>query len=136
MAALVAVVAVGVLAVMVATVVFLWSLQPDPIDVGPLEALVGGLEVLEAPSQHCPESADSCWGSVVVASGDGRAATIDQVTRNVEAAGYVVAQENQFGRWEARRDDVCLNLYEPGELLVYDAARFPADAMYLGLGNC
>lgn len=129
-------VAVGVLAAMVAVVVFFSSLQPEPVDVGPLEELTGGLEVLKEPAQHCPESADSCWGSVVVTSGEGQAATIDHVTRNVEDAGYAVEEENQLGRWEARRGEVCLSRYEPDELQVYDASQFPDDAMYLSVGSC
>ncbi|MFN7148189.1 MAG: hypothetical protein ACK4V6_01785 [Microthrixaceae bacterium] len=135
-AVLAVVIAVGVLTGMVAVVMFFRSLQPDPTDVGPLEELVGGLEVLEEPAQHCPESADSCWGSVVVTSGEGQAATIEQVTRNVQVVGYAVEEENVFGRWEARQGDVCLNLYEPGELRVYDAAGFPSDAMYLSIDTC
>jgi hypothetical protein len=121
---------------MVGVVVFFSSLQPDPIDVGPLEELVGDLEVLVEPAQHCPESADSCWGSVVVTSREGQAATVDQVTRNVEDAGYAVEEENVFGRWEARRGEDCLSLYQPEELRVYDAAGLPADAMYLSIGSC
>lgn len=123
----------GFLLLMVAAMVLIP--QPESIDVDPLEEVVGGLDVLKEPEQHCPESADACWGSVVVASGESRSATIDRATQNVMTAGYVPIAI-PLGRWTAQRGEMCLSLYEPAELLVYEAAEFPADAMYLGIHRC
>jgi hypothetical protein len=123
----------GFLLLMVAAMVLIP--QPESIDVDPLEEVVGGLDVLKEPEQHCPESADACWGSVVIASGESRNATIDLATQNVMTAGYVPIA-NPLGRWTAQRGEMCLSLYEPAELLVYEAAEFPADAMYIGIDRC
>jgi hypothetical protein len=109
--------------------------RPESIDVDPLEEVVGDLDVLKEPEQHCPESADACWGSVVVASGESRSATIDRATRNAVAAGYVRIGD-PAGPWAAERGEVCLQLYEPEKLQVYEAAEFPADAMYIGIKRC
>lgn len=109
--------------------------QPESIDTDPLEEVLGGLDLLKEPAQHCPESADACWGSVVVASGESRSATIDRATRNAVTAGYVQVA-SPLGRWTVQRGEMCLSLYEPAELLVYEAAEFPADAMYIGINRC
>jgi hypothetical protein len=108
---------------------------PESIDVDPHEEVVGGLEVLKEPAQHCPESADACWGSVVVASGGSRSATIDRVKQNAGTAGYVRIAD-PTGAWVAQRGEACLQLHEPEKLQVYEAAEFPADAMYIGIDRC
>jgi hypothetical protein len=58
------VVLAGFVLLMVAAMVLIP--QPESIDVDPLEEVVGGLDVLKEPEQHCPESADagSAAGSV------------------------------------------------------------------------
>jgi hypothetical protein len=71
----------------------------------------------------------------VVASGESRSATIERATRNAVAAGYARIGD-PAGPWAAKRGEACLRLYEPGELLVYGAAEFPADAMYIGINRC
>lgn len=109
--------------------------RPESIDVGPLEEVVGGLDVVKEPAQHCPESADSCWGSVVVASGESRSATTGRATQNAVTAGYARIGD-PAGPWAAKRGDVCLQLYEPEKLQVYEAAELPADAMYIGIDRC
>lgn len=127
------VVLAGFVLLMVAAMVLIP--QPASIDVDPLEEVVGDLDVLKDPAQHCPESADACWGSVVVASGESRSATIDRATQNAVTAGYVPIA-NPLGRWTAQRGEMCLSLYQPAELLVDEAAEFPADAMYIGIARC
>lgn len=109
--------------------------RPESVDVDPLDEVVGGLDVLKEPAQHCPESADACWGSVVVASGESRSATIDRATQNAVTAGFVRIGD-PAGPWAAKRGEVCLQLYEPEKLQVYEAAEFPADAMYIGINRC
>jgi hypothetical protein len=123
----------GFMLLMVAAMVLMP--RPESIDVDPLAEVVGGLDVVKEPAQHCPESADSCWGSVVVASGESRSTTTDRATQNAETAGYAQIA-NPLGRWTAQRGELCLRLYEPEELLVYEAAELPADAMYIGIDRC
>jgi hypothetical protein len=50
--------------------------------------------------------------------------------------GGLCPDRNPLGRWTAQRGEMCLSLYEPAELLVYEAAEFPADAMYIGINRC
>lgn len=109
--------------------------QPESIDVDPLDEVIGGLDVFTEPAQHCPESADACWGSVVVASGESRSATIGRATQNAVTAGYVRIGD-PAGPWAAKRGEVCLHLYEPEKLRVYEATEFPVDAMYVGIKRC
>lgn len=111
------------------------DLWPDRIDTAPLDEVVDGLEVLEPPTNHCPESADSCWASVVVSSGGDRTLTARAIAGNSGRAGFFEV-EGFNGRWTAQRGDQCLSIYEPEELQVHDAAQFPADALYIGLNPC
>ena len=111
------------------------DLWPDQIDAAPLNEVVGDLEVLKSPTNHCPESADQCWASVVVSSGQNRGSTAAIVAENADRAGFKEV-EGFTGRWTAKRGGWCLSTYEPSELRVYDAGQFPTDALYVGLNSC
>ena len=109
--------------------------SPEGLDAAPLHEVVGDLEQVRPPTEHCPESADECWASVVVASGESQAATIAAVKANADRAGFVPSSEPS-SRWTVERRRRCLSLHEPGELLVYDRRDLPSDAMYVGLDRC
>ena len=130
-------VAIGAVAVLIvagsATLGIL--LAPDEIDVEPLNEVLVDLEVLKPPANHCPESVDSCWASVVVSSGESRDTTSEIIAANAVQAGFSEV-ESFNGRWTAKRGSWCLRTFEPDELLVYDAVEFPGDAMYVGLDSC
>jgi hypothetical protein len=57
-------------------------------------------------------------------------------TRSEEVTAGYVRIGDPAGPWAAKRGEVCLQLYEPEKLQVYEAAVFPADAMYIGIDRC